>query len=444
MSLMDMQHQYWVTKQTVLRKLGGKEDECIVASDAELDAKLELFRSIAESCSVLQRVLEQYQERLCVLAQEENSLGYFLKEASKSHDSVGKHMSSSGKALCYQGQQRMQLRDPLMRLHQEVDTFKARAVQDTRSTLGAMERARTEYRADLKWMKAVSAQLDPDTGRGLEKFRKAQNQTRQSKIRFDRLTLDCLEKVDLLAAARCNMFSHALIPYQSSLLTFFSKCSQTLHSALISLNSEPKYDFCVLKELKETPEETEIEEKSDEKEKFADDDQLLFFQDEYTDEVKNETPNNGNIKQSENLINENCFSKQAEDLLGITSDIINTSNETSINFDLLGLLEGKQEDQKLQHDNMTTDFFESLLSTNPGNLMDPPNSASDDLNDDILSRILSNSSNAPNQSSAKSTKHDQNKQKTSSMSNWLKLFSDLDPLSNPDSLMESSECSHRT
>ncbi|XP_026471723.1 islet cell autoantigen 1-like protein [Ctenocephalides felis] len=443
MFLMDIHHQYWVTKQTVLRKLGGKEDECIVASDAELDAKLELFRSIAASCSVLQRVLEQYQERLCVLAQEENSLGNFLKEASKSHESVRKHMSSSGKALCYQGQQRMQLRDPLMRLHEEVDTFKAKAVQDTRSTLGAMERARTKYRADLKWMKAVSAQLDPDTGRGLEKFRKAQNQTRQSKIRFDRLTLDCLEKVDLLAAARCNMFSHALIPYQSSLLSFFSKCSQTLHSTLTSLNSEPKYDFCVLKELKETPDEGEIKEKSDGKEKFSDDDQLLFFQDEYTDEVQNETTNNGNIKPSENLINEDCFSKQAEDLLGITSDIINTSNEISINFDLLGLL-GQQEDQKSQHDNMTADFLEGLLSTNPGNLMYPPNSATDDLNDDILSQILSNSSKVPNQSSAKSPKHDQNKQKISSKSNWIKLFSDLDPLTNPDSLMESSDYSHRT
>lgn len=51
-----MQHQYWVTKQTLSRKLGKKEDECIVASDAELDAKLELFRSIQESCSTITHV----------------------------------------------------------------------------------------------------------------------------------------------------------------------------------------------------------------------------------------------------------------------------------------------------------------------------------------------------------------------------------------------------
>lgn len=60
-----MQYQFWVRKQALSQKLGKKEDECIVASDAELDAKLELFRSIQDSCSYLQRVIDKYQERLC-------------------------------------------------------------------------------------------------------------------------------------------------------------------------------------------------------------------------------------------------------------------------------------------------------------------------------------------------------------------------------------------
>lgn len=71
----NMQHQYWVTKKSVLRKLGGKEDDCIISSDAELDAKLELFKSVNESCVQLQRIIDLYQERLCYLAQEENALG---------------------------------------------------------------------------------------------------------------------------------------------------------------------------------------------------------------------------------------------------------------------------------------------------------------------------------------------------------------------------------
>ena len=40
-----IQHKYWVTKQAVTRKLGKDEDQHIVASDSELDAKLDLFRS---------------------------------------------------------------------------------------------------------------------------------------------------------------------------------------------------------------------------------------------------------------------------------------------------------------------------------------------------------------------------------------------------------------
>lgn len=190
-----MQHQYWVTKTSVLKKLGTKEDACIVSSDAELDAKLELFRSISDSCLNLQRILDQYQERLCVLSQEENALGKFLRDAGKTNDASGKHMITAGKAISYSGQQRLAIRGPLLRLYHEVDTFRGRAVSDMRATVTAMEKSRTEYRAALSWMKSTSAQLDPDTGKGLDNFRKAQRQVRQSKAVFDKLKLDVLQKV---------------------------------------------------------------------------------------------------------------------------------------------------------------------------------------------------------------------------------------------------------
>lgn len=190
-----MQHQYWVTKKTVLKKLGSKEDECIVSSDAELDAKLELFRSISETCLKLQRSLDNYQDRLCTLAQEENNLGRFLRDSGKDSDAAGKHMITAGKAISFCGQQRLSIRSPLLRLYHEVETFRARAVSDMRATVTAMEKARIEYRAALSWMKSTSAQLDPDTGRGLENFRKAQKQVKESKKLFDKLTLDVLEKV---------------------------------------------------------------------------------------------------------------------------------------------------------------------------------------------------------------------------------------------------------
>lgn len=194
----EMQHQYWVTKKVFQRKLGGKEDEHIVSSDAELDAKIELFKSISESCIQLHRVIDHFQERLSILAQEENSLGKFLKEGGKNSATTGKVMTNAGKAISYCGQQRMLIRAPLVRLHHEVETFRGRAVADTKETMSIMEKERTEYRAALSWMKSASSQLDPDSGKGLEKFRKAQNHVRVSKNKFDRMTLDCLQKVGFI------------------------------------------------------------------------------------------------------------------------------------------------------------------------------------------------------------------------------------------------------
>lgn len=129
-----MQHQYWVTKKCVLQKFGSKEDECVVSSDAELDAKLELFRSVADTCLQLQRAIDIYQERICNLAQEENTLGRYLKEAGKNekNTNAGQLMMTAGKALAYSGHQRLTLRSPLIRLHHEVETFRGRAISDSK------------------------------------------------------------------------------------------------------------------------------------------------------------------------------------------------------------------------------------------------------------------------------------------------------------------------
>lgn len=67
---------------------------------------------------------------------------------------------------------RLSLRVPLVRLYQEVETFRYRAISDTLMTINRMEAARTEYRGALLWMKNVSEELDPDTYKQLEKFRK--------------------------------------------------------------------------------------------------------------------------------------------------------------------------------------------------------------------------------------------------------------------------------
>ena len=57
-------------------------------------------------------------------------------------------------------------------MFQEVETFHNRAVRDTAQTVRSMEKVRTEYRGTLLWMKDISQELDPDTYKQLEKFRK--------------------------------------------------------------------------------------------------------------------------------------------------------------------------------------------------------------------------------------------------------------------------------
>lgn len=49
-----MQQKYWETKQAFIKATGKKEDEHVVASDADLDAKLEVSTvSLCPSIAVL-------------------------------------------------------------------------------------------------------------------------------------------------------------------------------------------------------------------------------------------------------------------------------------------------------------------------------------------------------------------------------------------------------
>lgn len=53
-----------------------------------------------------------------------------------------------------------------------METFRVRAIEDTKHNVQAMEKCREEYRASLNWMKDVSQQLDPDTYKQMNTFRK--------------------------------------------------------------------------------------------------------------------------------------------------------------------------------------------------------------------------------------------------------------------------------
>ncbi|XP_060587716.1 islet cell autoantigen 1-like protein [Ruditapes philippinarum] len=98
---------FWTTKQAVIQKLGKKEDEHVVASDSELDSKLEVFKAIQRSCMELLRAIEKYQDRLCALSMEENATGRFLKSNSgQDKTRAGKMMAAVGKSQSFAAQQR--------------------------------------------------------------------------------------------------------------------------------------------------------------------------------------------------------------------------------------------------------------------------------------------------------------------------------------------------
>jgi len=60
----EVQHQFWITKKVVQRKFGTKEDKHVISSDAELDSKIEVFKSISDTSLNLCKIIDQYQERL--------------------------------------------------------------------------------------------------------------------------------------------------------------------------------------------------------------------------------------------------------------------------------------------------------------------------------------------------------------------------------------------
>ena len=55
-SLGKLRSKYWTTKQLVIKKLGREQDEFVIASDADVDAKLDLLYTIKRSCHDLLHV----------------------------------------------------------------------------------------------------------------------------------------------------------------------------------------------------------------------------------------------------------------------------------------------------------------------------------------------------------------------------------------------------
>uniref|UniRef100_H3B2J6 Islet cell autoantigen 1 n=1 Tax=Latimeria chalumnae TaxID=7897 RepID=H3B2J6_LATCH len=475
-----MQQKYWKTKQTLIKVTGKKEDEHVVASDADLDAKLEVFHSVQRTCMELLKVIEQYQKRICFLSQEENELGRFLRsQGSQDKTRAGKMMQATGKSLCFSSQQRLALRSPLCRLYQEVETFRYRAISDTWLTVNRMEQSRTEYRGALLWMKDVSQELDPDLFKQMEKFRKVQAQVRHAKANFDKLKNDVCQKVDLLGASRCNLLSHVLTTYQTTLLHFWEKTSHTMAAIHESFKGYQPYEFTMLKNLQD-PVNKLIEQATQNEEASADnskeaaeqDDQLISL-----DENKGlaDAPGNSEIsnKMSVPRILNSSSATSVDDMLDLKpeekapagTDLLTDSVEPDANNkDEMTLINEILNTSSLEEDDFSREwkavFGDDMLSsgaTNPAaGEPDHVTSSSGFLPSQLLDQNMNDlqssfsswaASNVNPQSiplpAQQSDSLNQNVNKTpvkgplknsKDLSAWFNLFADLDPLSNPDAV----------
>ncbi|XP_067647642.1 islet cell autoantigen 1 [Eurosta solidaginis] len=419
-----LHHQFWITKKTVQRKLGTKEDAYIISSDADLDAKLEVFKSIASTTFELGKIIAQLQERLCILSQEECVFGRFLKEVGKRSKTTGQSITNTGKAVSYSGQQRMCVRVPLLRLHHEVEVFRSRAVRDTQVTLQAMEKERTEYRAALSWMKSASTELDPDTGKGLDKFRTAQTHVRAAKHNFDGISMDSIQKIDLLAAARCNMYSHALVSYMSELKEFAQKTASTFETISKSLQQKPKYDFCVLKELTQNEGVADDDDGKIDEIVTLDKDQSLFFESEYNDDKESATK----LAQQETKIDvlETTPPSTSNNHTSTLIELVASSNV--VDEDLMipsGLLLETTNNTDMQQQSIWSSLWPlgpQLASNN--NNYNVKSQRSDKLPVDTLAAQNINTIQNSNTESVSKTQ--------TKTTNWVDLFAELDPLANPE------------
>ncbi|XP_016342180.1 islet cell autoantigen 1-like protein isoform X3 [Sinocyclocheilus anshuiensis] len=476
-----MQKKFWKTKQVLIKATGKKEDEHVVASDADLDAKLEFFYSVQSTCTELLKVIEKYQQRITHLSQEENELGLFLRfQAEHDKTKAGSMMDATSKALCCSAKQRLALCPPLHRLEQEVETFRSRAIADTLLTVSRMEKARTEYRGALLWMKDVSQELDPDTYKQLEKFRKVQAQVRGTKVHFDKLKNDVCQKVVMLGASRCNMLSLSLCTYQTTLLQYWEKTAHVMSGIHEAFKGYVPYQFTTLKELRDPLDQivsTQTAEDSKDEEKKTHPDKLGLFrrgaslkalvtdllvslEDEQLGESSDTVSTRAVDGQSRGSDSSLCASLDSvgRDLLSEVKEEEGERGDLAFLQDLLspGAAGGTSEFSKAWQDAFGCFEAPPAPVTAPSLQTGTANTPTGFLPSQLLDHSLSatgwatppmfqasplqppSSGGQPTQNSPHSSASAP-KGSSRDMSAWFNLFADLDPLSNPDAIGRSDQ-----
>ncbi|KAK0136048.1 Islet cell autoantigen 1 [Merluccius polli] len=313
------------------------------------------------------------------------------------------------------------VRQPLCRLYQEVETFRYRAISDTWLTVNRMEQSRTEYRGALLWMQDVSRELDPDTHKQMDKFRKVQAQVRTTKTSFDKLKNDVCQKVDLLGASRCNLLSHVLTSYQTTLLHFWEKTSHTMAAIHESFKGCQHSDFSSLKCLQEPNQRKSSKRKEKARSKAKP-----------SAKAQTDTPLQSDSGQLFEDVDISSQSTGSEDLLSVDQE------EEGGEKDIMALLNDILGGSTLEEGEFSQEWREVFgegeelgagLGVESGQVSGRGGGAEETQQDGdyfLPSHLLDQSLESMQPTEVAGNSKD--------LSAWFNLFADLDPLSNPDAL----------
>uniref|UniRef100_A0A5S6Q9R6 AH domain-containing protein n=1 Tax=Trichuris muris TaxID=70415 RepID=A0A5S6Q9R6_TRIMR len=423
-----LRQQYWTTRQTFRRRLGQREDEYLVASDAELDMKVQVYESLKSTCNRLLLCIENYQEAICDLAQIENAFGRFLKHEGKADSTqAGKTMASVGRAQSSTAQQRLALRQPLARLFADLEVFTDRAVADCGTSVEGTELARQRYRGSLLWMGDVSRQLDPDVYKQLEQFRKVQAQVRRNKQRLDLCKLKAMQKIDLLVASRCNLFSKLMTSYQNGFLRFWDKTCAIHCSIANSLKGYQYYEFTLLKDLMEPCQKLlEVTEKNDE----APNPEMSYESDD-------EHRGNGEVPTGE-LIRTKSIEDLFRDSPEKCTSPTKTEEQDTVGQEkdnpLLDVMEKWMPSSEAQlASSLFTEQWNDLLNAESPIPVEGSSANASEfslLPSDLLDSHLTATSRVPERDGGEAPQSEHLSADERKQRNWSELFADLDPLRN--------------
>ncbi|KAL7070937.1 hypothetical protein ACQ4LE_010029 [Meloidogyne hapla] len=248
---MRMKQAFWSAKQLLREKLGKREDEHILAADAELDLNLQQFYQIKESTKRLLEYKSKLHREFSDLSHLEFDFTELLVDCKdeKKHLQRVMQMTANSFALC--AKERQNLLILIVRFYNELNEFYERAVLDCAQSVEAVEKARLDYRGSLLWMKKCSDALDPElrNSSGIEDFRAVQNVVKANKRKLDLLKEDITVKVDTLRKARIKLFDELLNDYKSVIFKFYEKTADEFTACTEEMAGLESYEIDVLKIL---------------------------------------------------------------------------------------------------------------------------------------------------------------------------------------------------